>query len=108
LAFLPVFVSESSAKFWDWYKHRNGQNWAPRGGYIGLWGRRNTAAKAKTFGLGRATTFSLVDGTPARADWPELSLFDLEGQHIEQAGDAIVERLEQGLLLQLCNVEVKA
>src|SRR5260370_20197793 len=68
-----------------------------REGYIRAW----------TFDLVRYDV-RLVHRTAARADWAELALFDLEGQHVEQAGDAIVERLEQGLLLQRRNVEVKA
>src|SRR5271163_1193953 len=52
--------------------------------------------------------FELVDGAATWARGAELALFDLEGQHVEQAGDPIVERLEQGLFLQRRNVEVKA
>src|SRR6185437_9693632 len=52
---------------------------------------------------------ALVDSAAAsRTGRAELALLDLEGQHVEQAGDTIVERLEQGLLLQRRYVEVKA
>ena len=47
-------------------------------------------------------------GTAAGAGRSALSLFELEGQHVEQAIDAICHRFEQGLLFERRDIQVKA
>src|SRR5579885_2798966 len=62
----------------------------------------------ETFITGRASrTAELIDGA-ARPGGSELALFNREGQDIEQAGDTILECLEQSLFLQRRNVEMEA
>src|ERR1700722_17328366 len=58
---------------------------------------------------GRAFSCRLLNrvGTAAGAGRTVLALFELEGQHIEQAIDPVGERFEQGLLFKRRDVEMK-
>jgi hypothetical protein len=47
-------------------------------------------------------------GSAARSHRAKLALFELEGEHIEQAIDPIRQRLEQGLFLDWTYVEMEA
>ena len=59
----------------------------------------------------RFRAIPLLDGvrtTAAGAGRPALALLEFEGQHVEQAIDTIRERLQQGLLLERRDIEMKA
>jgi|SRR5580700_9698073 hypothetical protein len=61
-------------------------------------------------GSGRGFQIWLLNGvgTATGASGTVLALFELEGQHIEQAIDPVGERFEQRLLFERRDVEMKA